>query len=103
MSTFHYDVNRISGIITTASGTGTMDMPNGMAEEIRQVVCQPAITSNMYTIRLMNKDDSDMVMWTRDADGEMREDVSVTIYGNYMVNISGASEDDTFKVRLLYR
>jgi len=103
MSTVHYDVNRISGIITAVSGTGIMNLPSGMAEEIRQVVVQPAIPNNMYTVRLMNKDDNDMVMWTRDAEGDFREDVSVTIYGNYMVNISGAANDDIFKTRLLYR
>ena len=103
MSTIHYDINRISGLVTTASGTGHMSLPDGMAEEIRQVVVQPTISSNMYTVRLMNKDDNDMVMWTRDADGEFREDVAVSIYGNYKVNISGATSDDIFKVRLLYR
>ena len=73
-----------------------------MAEEIRQVVCQPAVSSNMYTIRLMNKDDADMVMWTRDCDGEYQENISIPVYGNYKVNISGAVSDDTFKIRFLY-
>lgn len=103
MSTIHYDLNRISSLITAVSGTGYADLPEGMAEEIRQVVCQPAISNNMYTIRLMNKDDNDMVMWTRDCDGIYQEDVAVPVYGNYKVNISGATSDDIFKVRLLYR
>ncbi len=103
MSTIHFDLERISVVVTAVSGTGYASLPEGMAEEIKQVVCQPAISNNMYTIRLMNKDDNDMEMWSEKCDGLYKENVSIPVYGNYKVNISGATHDDTFKVRFLYR
>jgi len=103
MSTIKFDLERISVVVTAVSGTGVASLPAGMAEEIRQVVCQPAISNNMYTMRLMNKDDNDMVMWTQDCDGLYQENINIPVYGNYKVNISGATNDDTFKVRFLYR
>jgi len=103
MSTIKFDLERISCVVITTSGSGYAHLPDGMAEEIQQVVCQPAISNNMYTIRLMNKDDNDMIMWSQECEGEYQENVSIPIYGNYKVNISGVTSDDTFKVRFLYR
>jgi len=103
VSTINFNYERISLLVTAVSGTGYADLPDGMAEEIQQIVCQPAISNNMYTIRLMNKDDNDMVMWTRDVEETHRENMSLPVYGNYKVNISGAVSDDAFKIRFLYR
>lgn len=103
MSTMHYDWRRISGTVIASGSNGTMDLPEGMAEEVRQVICEPTISNNMYTFRLINKDDNDMVMWTRDVDGKLDELVSLPIYGNYGVVITDQASSDTFKVRLLYR
>ena len=104
MSTIHFNIERISGSITTLGGlNGEMNLPEGMAEEIRQIVCVPAITGNMYKFTIVNKDDNDMEMFVRDVDGTLNEIVSLPIYGNYKVVISSQSSDDTFKIRFLYR
>lgn len=104
MSTIQFDIDRISGVITTTGGAaGEMLLPGGMAREILQIVCVPAIVNNMYTFQLVNKNDSDMDMFKRDVDGVLNELISFPIHGDYKVIISGQSSDDTFKIRLIYR
>lgn len=104
MSVVHYDWRRKSGVvIASGSSNGTMDLPEGMAEEVRQVVCTPTISNNMYTFRLVNKDDDDMTMWERDVDGTLSELVSLPVYGNYKAIVSDQASNDTFEIRILYR
>jgi len=103
MSTTHYDWRKITGVINTTGASGSLDLIEGMAEEIRQIVVTPAVSNNMYTIRMENKDDSDMPMFIRPAEGTYNEIVDLPVYGYYKLVIEGASSDDTFKIRILYK
>jgi len=103
MSTVTFDWRRKPGTITTSGGSGEMDLVEGMAEEIKKIIVEPAITNNMYAFELINKDDNNLIEFSRRLDGAYREQVSLPVYGMYKIRITNASQDDIFRVRILYR
>jgi len=102
MSTVKFDLNQIQKSITTSGKTGTSALPYGMADIAKQIICEPAIPTNMYVFELICTTDSSRTRFRREVDGTLNEVIDFPIYGNYTAKISEASSDDTFKIRILH-
>jgi len=102
MGTVKYDLEEITKQITTVAGTGSVALPTGLAEIAKQIVCTPATASTMFTFQLLNTNDSDSVVFERDADGVLNEIEDIPLYGEYKAKITGATANELFKIRILH-
>lgn len=85
--------------ISTASGTTNSDTLNIRGGILRYVLVR-ALTSNVCQFRVSFSDDNALTRLNYGFhQGELVDDkISIPVSGNYTINITNASPDDTFQI-----
>jgi hypothetical protein len=69
---------------------------------LQQIIIKPATGSTTYDFSLEDVDGLDYYSETN-CSGEYNQLVNVPVYGNIIVNITNASVDETFIIKLIFR
>ena len=105
MSTINPDVTKLCYSVTVSSGSGSQALPTGMANKVIQLIIIPPSEVATYTFYIEESLDN-MTIFRRDETitGTYNELLvpALPLFGNNTINISGASVDGTYKVRVIH-
>jgi hypothetical protein len=105
MSTIQPDITKLYYTVTVSGGEGTQSLPVGLAVKMIQVIVKPPSEDATYKLYITeNIDEIEIFRREDDVVGTYNEIVSpaLPLFGDNVFNISDATVDGNYKLRLVY-